>query len=259
MGHLTFNSIFSDSGKVQKVSVVQMMPLPVEPPRKRAPNRSSRPPSIIYTSPGSLAHIKGADKDALEDYDQPQVKKGRQSKAAKSKAAQSKAAQSKAAQSKAGQSKAAQSKAGQSKAAQSKAAQSKAGQPRRKGPVRKCTPKLKEIGILEKRKVEFMKTCESFDLEMTDEFRMEDLVAIPEPMDEEVGQEGSQLPILAGRSGFRCCICDITHGSGDDPLENDDEDHWIFCPRCHVMSHVTCIRVQKCICGFRPLKKHIRI
>ena len=241
----TFCSLFTGTGTAKKVPVETMRPLPVQQPSTRKQATRSKPPSCVYTTPICLDYIKTRDKNVDENFDVALVKKKAPSKASKKvppKAAQKAPAPPKAAQKAPAPPKAAQK-------ASSKAA------PKRKGPTKKTTPKIKSQRLLEQSRDSF---AETMDL-LTAELSAEDRVEIADPCEGEVGQEGRQLPILPGRTGFRCCICDITHGIGEDLLEDDDEDHWIFCPRCHVMSHVTCIRVKKCICGFKPLKKHIRI
>ena len=57
--------IFLDDSN--KVTIDSIQPLPQKRPHN--PQNSSKPPSLIYTSPESLAFIKSRDKDATEDFD----------------------------------------------------------------------------------------------------------------------------------------------------------------------------------------------
>ena len=50
-----------------KVKIDSIQPLPQKRPHN--PRNSSKPPSLIYTSPESMAFIKSRDKDATEDFD----------------------------------------------------------------------------------------------------------------------------------------------------------------------------------------------
>ena len=76
---------------------------------------------------------------------------------------------------------------------------------------------------------------------------------LPMPEDGEVGQS---LPVIPGRPGFFCSICDVAYNDPDDLV---DEDQWIFCPLCCIMSHASCLMARKCICSFKLNKKDIII
>ena len=86
------------------------------------------------------------------------------------------------------------------------------------------------------------------------EFGDDDVVGVPCPKSNEVGKAGKRLPIIKGRGGFICCICSTKYDDEDDLVE---EDEWVFCPWCEVMSHLTCIKVKWCICGYKPNKKFL--
>ena len=60
---------------------------------------------------------------------------------------------------------------------------------------------------------------------------------------------GGLLPVIMGREGFLCCIYNLKDNDPDDLVAEND---WVICPSCFVMLHVTCLQVQKCICGFKP-------
>ena len=81
----------------------------------------------------------------------------------------------------------------------------------------------------------------------------EDLLGQPAPRSGEVGEVGQHLPILSGRPSFLCAICNLTFNNKDDFREDDG---WVFCPLCEVLSHVVCLHAKKCICGFKPNCKH---
>ena len=53
-----------------------------------------------------------------------------------------------------------------------------------------------------------------------------------------------------------CSVCEVRYNDPDDLV---DEDQWVFCPQCCVMSHASCLRARECICGFKLKKKHIVI
>ena len=66
-----------------KVNLDSLQPLPAKRPHN--PRNTSKPPSLVYTSPESLEFIKARDKDANEDFDSisplSRRKGGRQKKA----------------------------------------------------------------------------------------------------------------------------------------------------------------------------------
>ena len=78
---------------------------------------------------------------------------------------------------------------------------------------------------------------------------------MPCPESNKMGKAGEKLPIIKGRPGFICCICTTKFEDEDDLVE---EDKWVFCPQCEVMSHLTCIKVRQCICGYKPDKKFLK-
>ena len=76
------------------------------------------------------------------------------------------------------------------------------------------------------------------------------------PEKDEVGGVGKVLPVIPGRDGFFCFICEVGYNDPDDLI---DEDQWMFCPLCCVISHASCLKARKCICGFKPNMKDIII
>ena len=83
---------------------------------------------------------------------------------------------------------------------------------------------------------------------------MEDFVKLSMPKLHEIGNKGGRLPVVKGRSGFMCCICNIRF---DNPEEDLDEDEWVFCLCCYIMSHLTCVKVRRCICRFKPMRRDL--
>ena len=63
----------------------------------------------------------------------------------------------------------------------------------------------------------------------------DDIVGQPAPGSGELGEPGECLPIIAGRPSFFCAICNLKHRD-----ENDfaDDDRWVFCPMCEVLSRL---------------------
>ena len=86
------------------------------------------------------------------------------------------------------------------------------------------------------------------------ELQVKDFVNLPMPKLHELGTKDGKLPVVKGRSRFMCCICNVNF---DNPEEDLDEDEWVFCPCCYMMSHSTCIKVRRCICGFKPLRRDL--
>ena len=103
--------------------------------------------------------------------------------------------------------------------------------------------------VQQKKKVMLMKLTKKLPNQTEAELDLNYMVALPYPKKSELGMVGGLLPVIRGREGFLCCICNLKY---DDPDGLVAEDDWVFCPSCFVMLHVTCLRVQKCICGFKP-------
>ena len=82
----------------------------------------------------------------------------------------------------------------------------------------------------------------------------EDILGQSAPKGWELGEPGQCLPIIVGQPLFVCAICNLKHND-----ENDfaDDDHWVFCPMCKVLSHALCLKMRKCICHFKPNRKHL--
>ena len=84
------------------------------------------------------------------------------------------------------------------------------------------------------------------------ELQVEDFVKLPMPKLNEIGTKGGKLPVVKGHTGF---ICNVKFDNPEEDLL--DEDEWVFCRCCYVMSHLTCIKFRRCICGFKPLRRDL--
>ena len=80
----------------------------------------------------------------------------------------------------------------------------------------------------------------------------EDILGQQAPQAGELGESGLCLLIIPGRESLMCAICNLKHNNKDDFA---DDDCWVFCPMCEVLSHVLCLRMEKCICGFKPSRE----
>ena len=92
--------------------------------------------------------------------------------------------------------------------------------------------------VQQKKKVMLMKLTKKLPDQTEAELDLNDMVALPYPKKSWLGMVGGPLPVIRGREGFLCCICNLKYNDRDNLVAEDD---WVFCPSCFVMLHVTCL------------------
>ena len=85
--------------------------------------------------------------------------------------------------------------------------------------------------------------------------RVHNVLSVPLPKEGEIGTKTGYLPKITGHQGFYYWLCDTSFGDDDDMMV---DDQWVYCPICFMMSHVSCLKLKPCMCGFKPKRHQLR-